>query len=295
MVPNGGKWLSLNIVKPSLDPSGSYEYTVMPFGLCNTPLTFQNFVNDIFADLVEVFVVVYLDDILVYSKNFEDHVQHVREVLKRLRENSLYAKLSKCEFHNTSLHFLGVIVSTDGISMDPAKCQKVLDWPEPTSVKTLQGFLGFANFYQKFIKNYSKTIVNITSLLRKDVPFTFTKQASLEFEALKKAFTSAPILAHFSELARTWIETDASDYAVAGVISQYSSSNRLHPVAFESRKLQSSELNYEIHDKELLAIVFCLQKWRSYLLSLMEPFEVLTDHNALKYFMSTKVLTRRQA
>ncbi|KNZ44702.1 uncharacterized protein VP01_8916g1, partial [Puccinia sorghi] len=134
-------------------------------------------------------------------------------------------------------------------------------------------------------------IFNLTSLLQKDTPFLFTEQSLKEFEALEKAFTTAPILAHFSELARALIETDASDYAVAGVISQYSSLNLLHPVAFESQKLHNSELNYKIHDKELLAILFCLQKWHSYLLSLSEPFEFLTDHNALKYFMSSKVLT----
>ena len=143
----------------------SFEYTVMPFGLCNAPATFQHFVNDIFADIVEVYVVVYLDDILIYSKNFEEHVKHVREVLQRLRNNNLYAKLSKCEFHSLTLHFLGFVLTTQGLAMDPAKFQRILDWPEPSSVKTLQGFLGFANFYRKFIKNYSKVIVNLTALL----------------------------------------------------------------------------------------------------------------------------------
>ncbi|KNZ64186.1 uncharacterized protein VP01_10578g1, partial [Puccinia sorghi] len=170
----------------------------------------------IFADLVKVYVVVYLDAILVYSKNFDDH---------------FYSKLSRCKFHNSSLQFLGDIFASNSISMDPAKCQKVLYWPQPMSVKTLQGFL-----------------------------------ALNESNALKKAFTTAPILAHFSELARNLIETNASDYAVAGVTSQYSSSNLLHPVAFESQKLHNSELNYKIHDKELLEISFCLQKWCSYLL-----------------------------
>ncbi|KNZ62162.1 uncharacterized protein VP01_1305g1, partial [Puccinia sorghi] len=223
------------------------------------------------------------------------HILMISSSIQKTSTIILYAKLSKCKFHNSALQFLRVIVASNSISMHPAKFHKVLDWPKPTSVKTLQGFLGFANFYQKVIKNYSKTIFNLTSLLQKDTPFLFTEKALKEFDALKKAFTTAPILAHFSQLARTLIKTDTSDYAFAGVISQYSSSNLLHPVAFESQKLHNSELNYKIHDKELLAIVFCLQKWCSYLISLSEPFKVLTDHNALKYFMSSEVLTRQKA
>ena len=130
---------------------GSYEYLVMPFGLCNAPSTFQHLVNDIFSNLVEVYLVVYLDDILVYSSNLPEHISHVREVLRRLRENNLYAKLSKCEFHTSSLQFLGFVITPEGITMDKDKCAKILDWPPPTSVKSLQAFLGFANFYRRFI------------------------------------------------------------------------------------------------------------------------------------------------
>ena len=275
---------------------GSYEYTVMPFGLCNAPSTFQHFVNNIFSNLVGKYLVVYLNDILVYSRNLKDHIAHVQEVLQQLCKNDLFAKASKCKFHSSSLHFLGVVVLQQGLSMDPAKSKRILDWPPPSSVKSLQVFLGFSNFYRRFIARYAKKTVNLTNLLQKDTPFVFTKQAALEFEALKKAFTTAPILAHFNKLARTIVKTDASNYAIAGVISQFSSSTSLfHPVAFESCKLLAAELNYEIHDKELLAIFYCLKKWCSYLLSLRESFEVLTDHNSLKYFMSSKVLTRRQA
>ena len=215
--------------------------------------------------------------------------------LTRLRASNLFAKLSKCKFHTQTISFLGFVLSPEGISMDKEKCACVLDWQEPTSVKSLQAFLGFANFYRRFIRGYSWTISSLTALLRKDVPFVMTEQAWAEFEALKNLFSSAPILAHFDEGARTILETDSSNYAVAGVFSQHSSkTNLFHPIAFESRKLQAAELNYAIHHKELLAIVYCLQKWRSYLLYLSHPFEVLTDHHALKYFMSSKVLTRRQ-
>ena len=277
---------------------GAFEYLVMPFGLTNAPATFQALMNNILGDLVNDCVVVYLDDILIYSRTKSDHVNHVREVLRRLRANNLYAKGSKCEFHATEVTFLGYVLTQSGLTMDTDKVQRVLDWPAPSSLKGLQSFLGFANFYRRFIKDYSKTITNLTSLVKKDSPFVFTDQARKEFEELKKCFTTAPILRHFDSALHTMVESDASDYAIAGVLSQFldpAVKASKHPVAFESRKLKSNELNYEIHDKELLAIIYCFQKWRAYLFSVSATFEVITDHDALKYFMTTKVLTRRQA
>ncbi|KAI7967784.1 hypothetical protein MJO29_001061 [Puccinia striiformis f. sp. tritici] len=277
---------------------GASEYLVMPFGLTNAPATFQALMNEILGDLVNDCVVVYLDDILIYSRSQAEHIEHVREVLKRLRSSNLYAKGSKCVFHTTEVTFLGYVLTRSGLTMDTDKIQKILDWPKPTSVKGVQSFLGFANFYRRFINEYAKTITNLTGLVRKDTPFVFTDQGRKEFEALKNCFTTAPILRHFDSSFHTMVETDASDYAIAGVLSQFSEAGVLsskHPVAFESRKLKAGELNYEIHDKELLAIIYCLQKWRAYLFSVSTTFEVITDHDALKYFMSTKVLTRRQA
>jgi len=181
--------------------------------------------------------------------------------------------------------------------MDQSKVSRILDWPEPTSIKTLQAFLGFANFYRKFIHNYSKKIINLTSLLKKAnlKNFVIDDKAHQEFNSLKTSFTTAPILRHFDSSLFTVVETDASDYALGAVLSQISPTGTKHPIAFDSRKLLPAETNYEIHDKELLGIVWALKKWRAYLLSLEQPFEVFTDHNSLKYFMSSKVLTRRQA
>ena len=185
---------------------GSYEYLVMPFGLCNAPSTFQSFVNSIFIDLIEETVVVYLDDIFIYSNTEEEHVQTVKKVLQLLRDNNLFAKSSKCEFHKDELSFLGYVVSRKGLSMDHDKVSKILDWPEPTSIKALQQFLGFANFYRRFIRNYSKTIVNLTSLIKKDIPFKMTDVARKEFEALKHAFSTVPIVRHFNYQALTTVE-----------------------------------------------------------------------------------------
>ena len=243
----------------------------MPFGLPNAPATFQALMNKILGDLVNKFLVVYLDDILVYSKNEFNHVGHVKEVLRRLRDNNLYVKGSKCVFHAKEVTFLGYVLNADGLTMDTEKVQKILDWPAPSTVKGLQSFLGFANFYRRFIKNYSKTISNLTSLTKKDGPFVLTDQGRMEFEALKTCFTTAPILRHFDSSLHTVVETDASDYAIAGVLSQFldpAVKTSKHPVAFDSRKLTLAEFNYKLQDKELLAIVFCFQKWRSSLFSI---------------------------
>ncbi|MBW0571496.1 hypothetical protein O181_111211 [Austropuccinia psidii MF-1] len=173
---------------------GSFEYLVMPFGLTNAPASFQNLVNDIFQDLLDVFVVVYLDDIMVFSKSEEEHVTHVSTVLSRLRANNLFAKASKCLFHVSSVEYLGYVVSSEGLKMDQAKVQQILNWPPPRNLKALQSFLGFANFYRRFIKNYSKKISSLTSFLKKDSCFPLNEEALSQFHQLQEAFTTAPIL-----------------------------------------------------------------------------------------------------
>ncbi|MBW0577198.1 hypothetical protein O181_116913 [Austropuccinia psidii MF-1] len=178
----------------------------MPFGLTNAPASFQNLVNDIFADFLDVFVVVYLDDIMVFSSSEEEHVKHVASVLQILRDKNLFAKASKCVFHASSVEYLGYVVSSDGLKMDSSKVQQILNWPQPKNIKALQSFLGFANFYRRFIKNYSKKITSLTSLLKKDSPFIFNEEALSQFQALKEAFTSAPILSHFNPSLPTIVD-----------------------------------------------------------------------------------------
>lgn len=276
---------------------GSFEYMVMPFGMCNAPATFQHFINNIFHDLLDRYANPYLDDILTYTQGMLPlHVQHVREVLSRLRENKLYCKVEKCSFHQTSVEFLGYFISSDGVSMDPGKADSIRNWPIPRNVKDIQSFLGFANFYRRFIDNYSGIVVPLTRLTRKDVPFTWNDEARASFESLKTAFSSAPILVHFHPDRTTILETDASDYAVTAILSQTNpESLEIHPVAFFSRTMAPAELNYEIYDKELLAIYAAFRQWRAYLEGLPNPVEVITDHKNLEYFSTTKLLTRRQA
>ncbi|MBW0487001.1 hypothetical protein O181_026716 [Austropuccinia psidii MF-1] len=260
----------------------------MPFGLTNAPASFQNLVSDIFQDLLYVYVVFHLDEIMVFSKSEEEHVTHVSTVLSRIRANNLFAKASKCLFHISSVEYLGYVVSSEGLKMDQEKVQQILNWPPPRNLKSLQSFLGFANFYRRFIKNYSK-ISSLTSFLKKYSCFPLNEEALSQFHQLKEAFTTSPALSHFNPSLPTIVETDTSFGAL-----QVSYSGK-HPIAFDSRKLIPEELNYEIHDKELLGIVWALKHWRALLLSLSSPFELLTDHSSLQYFMSSKVLTFCQA
>ncbi|MBW0534587.1 hypothetical protein O181_074302 [Austropuccinia psidii MF-1] len=246
---------------------GSYEYLVMPFGPTNAPSSFQNLVNDIFANFLDIFVVVYLDDIMVFSSSEEEHIKNVASVLQRLRDINLCSKASKCVFHASSVEYLGYAVSSYGLKIDSSKVQQILNFPQPKNIKALQFFLGFANFYCHFIKNYSKKITSLTSLLKKDSPFIFNKEAVSQFQILKEALTTSPILSHFNPSLPTIVETDALDYALGAVLSQVNDSGN-HPIAFDSCKLLPDELKYEIHDKELLGIVWALRRWRALLLSL---------------------------
>ncbi|MBW0487477.1 hypothetical protein O181_027192 [Austropuccinia psidii MF-1] len=253
----------------------------MQFGLTNAPASFQNLVNEIFADFLDIFVVVYLDDIMVLFSSEEEHVKHVASVLQRLRDKNLFAKASKCVFHASSVEYLGYVVSSDGLKMDSSKAQQILNWPHPKNIKALQSFLGFSNFYLHFIKNYSKTITALTFLLKKGSPFIFNEEALSQFQILKGALTIAPILSNFNPSLTTIVGTDASNYALSAVLSQVNPLGD-HPIAFDSRKHLPAELNHEIHDKELLGIVWALKHWRASPLSLSNYFEVLTDHFYLK-------------
>ncbi|KAJ1598841.1 hypothetical protein NDA14_003262 [Ustilago hordei] len=276
---------------------GLYEYLVMPFGLANAPAHFQSFINDIFRDIIGVYVVVYLDDFLIFSDTEEVHVKHVTEVLTRLRSNRLFAKLSKCEFHTKTVEFLGYIIKPTGIEMDPEKVRTVKEWPMPESIHDIQRFLGFANFYRRFIAHFARIAKPLTALVKpieRFKKFELPEEAQQAFHKLIQAFTSAGVLQHFDYHLPTRLETDASDFAIAGVLKQ-EHEGRWHPVAFYSRKMSSAEKNYEIHDKELLAVVACLTQWQHMLAGLPNQLVILTDHEALKYFKSQRRITGRQA
>uniref|UniRef100_A0A8C5C6Y7 Gypsy retrotransposon integrase-like protein 1 n=1 Tax=Gadus morhua TaxID=8049 RepID=A0A8C5C6Y7_GADMO len=277
-------------------PRGHYEYLVMPFGLTNAPAIFQALVNDVLRDFLNVFVFVYIDDILIFSKSEQEHVQHVRSVLQRLLENQLFVKVEKSEFHATEVSFLGYIISVGRIHMDPAKVKAVADWPVHTSRKKLQQFLGFANFYRRFIRNYRSVAAPLTALTSQKVAFQWSPAAEERFSELKSRFSSAPILILPDLDCQFVVEVDASDSGVGAVLSQRSAEDqKLHPCAFFSRKLSAAERNYDVGNRELLAVKLALEEWRHWLEGAKHQFVVWTDHKNLEYIQSAKRLNSRQA
>ncbi|KAI2645437.1 Transposon Tf2-6 polyprotein [Labeo rohita] len=237
-------------------PTGHYEYLVMPYGLVNAPSIFQNFIHEVLREFLHKFIVVYIDDILIYSRSETEHHHHVAEVLQRLREHQLYLKAEKCSFHLPSVQFLGYIIDQQGVRMDERKVSAVVSWPEPTTIKELQKFLGFSNFYRRFIHSYSNLTAPLTTLLRgKPKHLNWTPEAAAAFQALKSAFTQAPLLTHPNPDLPFVVEVDASTTGVGAILSQHHGNPPLlHPCAYFSRKLNSAERNYDIGNRELLAI-----------------------------------------
>ena len=205
-------------------------------------------------------------------------------------EAGLQIDINKCEFETTRTKYLGLIITPGGIEMDPTKVQTIKNWLPPPGLRDLQKFLGFANFYRRFIRDFSQITAPLNKLLRKDIAWSWDTEQQLAFKDFKNAFASAPVLAMFDYTKRTVLETDASDWASGGVLSQYNDRGVLQPVAYFSSKHTAAECNYEIYDKELLAIVKSLKEWRPELQGIQEPFEILTDYKNLKYFTSTKTL-----
>ncbi|KAH0603046.1 uncharacterized protein H6S33_008050 [Morchella sextelata] len=274
---------------------GHFEYRVMPFGLTNAPASFQVMVNTIFKDLLDQGVVVYLDDILIYSKTKEEHTTLVKKILERLQQNHLYGNLEKTEWYRQEVEFLGFVLSGKGNQVSPKKVKAITEWLPPTKVKELQCFLGFANFLRRFIHRYSEVCRPMTDLLKKGSVWRWSSEQQSAFDELKERFTSAPILRHYDEHREAIIETDASDWAEAAVLSQVFEDGILHPVAYHSRKFNEAEVNYEIYDKEMLAIVSALLTWRHWLEGTDIPIQIHSDHQNLQYFTTTKKLSRRQA
>ncbi|KAL0287105.1 UNVERIFIED_CONTAM: Retrovirus-related Pol polyprotein from transposon.6 [Sesamum angustifolium] len=267
---------------------GAFKFLVMPFGLTNAPATFSTMMNQVLHGFLDEFVVVYLDDIVVYSGTLAEHVEHLRQVLTRLHEHELYAKVSKCSFAQETISFLGHIMERGRIRMDPKKVQAIEEWRPPSNVHDLHSFLGLANYYRRFVKGYSEIARPVTDLLKKTETWDWTPQCQVAFDNLKRAMVTDPVLV-LPDMSKSFtLETDASDFALGGVLMQDG-----HPVAFENRKLKDVERRYSVHEKELLAVVHCLRLWRHYLLG--SPFVVKTDNIAVSNFMSQSKLTSRQA
>jgi hypothetical protein len=272
---------------------GLFKTLVMPFGLTNAPTTFQHFMNDIFHNMLDTQVVVYLDDILIFSKNQDDHEQDVKEVLKRLLQNQLFCKLSKCSFHVNTVDYLGLVISPQGISMEEKKVQAVKEWPAPQNIKQVQSFLGFANFLCCFILNYSTLARPLYNRTHKDTKWEWGPKEQESFDAIKNAICQRPVLAHPNPEKPYFLETDASRAAMGAVLSQRQEDGHLHPIAYMSQSFNGVEYNYDTHDKELLAIIKALEFWRIFLEGTRDPITIFMDHCNLEYWQDSCTFNRQ--
>ncbi|KAF8673095.1 hypothetical protein RHS04_07684 [Rhizoctonia solani] len=278
-VKEGDKWKTAFCTKYSL-----YKSLVMTFGLTNAPAAFQHFMNKLFKDLLDVCIIIYLDDILIYLKDDTSHTQHVHEVLCCLLENQLFCKASKCTFHITSVEHLGIIVLNKGFSLDKLKIQAMQEWPMPKKVKEVQSFLGFANFLQQFVANFSHTAHPLHNLVKKDAPWTWGPKEQEAFQGLKDAITNALVLCHMDPSKPYFLEMDASGAALGSILSQQQEDSCLHPLGFLSKSFKGAEQNHNTHNKELLAIICSFEYWCIFLEGTLHPMTMLTNHCNLEYW-----------
>ncbi|CAA7062265.1 unnamed protein product [Microthlaspi erraticum] len=266
---------------------GHFEFVVMPFGLTNAPAAFMRLMNDVFREYLDVFVIIFIDDILVYSRSQEEHATHLRLVLEKLREQKLFAKLSKCSFWQREMGFLGHIVSAEGVSVDPAKIEAIRDWPRPSSATEIRSFLGLAGYYRRFVKGFATMAQPMTKLTGKDVPFIWSAECEESFSQLKEMLTTTPVLALPEPGKPYMVYTDASGIGLGCVLMQEG-----RVIAYASRQWQGSERNRPTHDLELGAVIFALKIWRSYLLG--ETVQVFTDHKSLQHIFTQPMMNARQ-
>lgn len=292
-VAKGYEWLTA-----FRTPWGLFEYQVMPFGLANAPAIFQRFIQAVLREYLDVFCFVYLDDILIFSRTREDHVDHVSKVLAKLLDHRLTASAEKCSFFSDRVLFLGFVITPGGISMDPAKLSTITDWPYPSTAPELLRFLGFANFYRRFISHFSHLVTPLTSLTKKNVPASALLRLAAPreaFAALKRLFSTSPFLLHFDFAKPRVLHVDCSGVALSGILFQADGAGQLRPVAFCSKKLTLAEQRWQVHDQELGAVVACFHKWRCWLAGTAVPVAVFLDHANLRYFMTARHLMPRQA
>ena len=266
---------------------GHYEFLVMPFGLTNALAVFMDLMNRIFQPYLDQFVIVFIDDILIYSGSKEDHKEHLRVVSQILRENLLYAKFSKCQFWLDSVAFLGHVISAEGVYVDPQKIEAIVNWKPPTNVTEIRSFLGLAGYYQKFVEGFSKLAAPLTKLTRKEEKFVWSEACQQSFDELKRKLTSAPVLTLPSGQDGYTVYCDASRQGLGCVLMQHE-----NVIAYASRQLKKHEQNYPTHDLELAAVVFALRIWRHYLYEV--PCRIFTDHKSLQYLFTQKELNMRQ-
>jgi RNase H-like domain found in reverse transcriptase/Reverse transcriptase (RNA-dependent DNA polymerase)/Integrase zinc binding domain/Chromo (CHRromatin Organisation MOdifier) domain len=273
---------------------GLYEWTVMCFGLKNAPAEFARYMNDILHEHLNDFVVIYFDDIVIFSDTIEEHWNHVRKVLQKLKEKRINLKLSKCEFAVTETKYLGHVVNGEGTRMQEEKLKAILEWPTPEENKDIEEFRGLAGYYRQYVDRFSKKMEPLNERIRSGI-FDWKQEEEKAFRDVKEAFRKNEFLILPDTEKQFWVHADASDYAIGAEISQLDKNGKRRPVLFYSRKLLPAERNYTTADKEMLAIFQTLKKYRHLLQGTKLPVIVRSDHKNLRTFMTTKELNGRQA
>ena len=298
---------------------GLYEWNVMPFGLCNAPTTFQRLMQEILDDLIYTKVLVYIDDIIIYSKTFEQHLKDVEEVFEKIRKAMLKLKLEKCDFMKREVNFLGFVVGKDGVKTNEDKIKKVKEFPRPTTIGELKGFLGLASYYRRFIEGFSKiakALLKLTEGIRyervtkkegvnvgigkkinrmingKNIEKDWGEEQEEAFQLLKEKLTTAPILVYPNFEKKFRLYTDASGQALGAVLQQEGDDKKEHVIAYASKSLTKAEQNYSTTELESLAIIWAVEKFKQYLLG-GKGFTIITDHWALKWLKSQEIKGRR--
>jgi len=260
---------------------GLYEFNVMPFGLCNAPATFQRLMHEVLGDLIYNKAPVYIDDVNVHSKTFEQHLEDLEEVFERIRRSGLKLRMDKCHFCDREIEFLGYIVGKDGIKTSEKIIEKVKNYPRPTNVTEVRGFLGLASYYRRFIKDFSKLAKPITELLRKDTKFEWSEKQEKSFQQMKEKLTTAPVLAYPNFEKEFIIYTNASNIALGAVLSQEGDEGEEHVIQYAARSLSRAEQVYTTTEKECLAVIWAVNKFHHYIHG--KKCKVVTDHYSLQW------------
>jgi len=267
---------------------GQFEYLVVPFGLCNAPATFQTLVHNIFADFIDDSLLIFIDDILIFSKSETDHLRHLKQVFELCRKHELYLKPKKCRLGCSQINWVGHILKANGQAVESSKIRAIQAWPKLKNVTDVRSFLGMCGYYRKFVKGFASIATPLSKLMCKNIEFTWTKECEEAFQKLKQVMTETPVLQIPSRNKKFEVITDASNHAIGAVLEQEG-----RPVAYLSRALIPAEKKYATHEKEALAIVYAIKQWRAYLSG--RHFVVWTDHHSLQHLQKQPNLTGRQA
>ncbi|GJY02914.1 putative reverse transcriptase domain-containing protein [Tanacetum coccineum] len=266
---------------------GHFEFQVMPLGLTNVPAVFMDLMNRVCKPYLDNFIIVFIDDILIYLKDEKEHEEHLKAILELLKKEKLYAKYSKCEFWILKVQFLGHVIDSRGIHVDPAKIESIKDWASPKTPMEIRQFLGLTGYYRRFIEGFSKIAKSMTKLTQKGIKFEWGKKEENAFQLIKQKLCSAPILALPEGSEDFVVYCDASHKGLSTVLMQ-----REKVIAYASRQLKVHEKNYNTHDLEFRSVVFALKIWRHYLYG--TRCTVFTNHKSLQHILDQKELNMRQ-